>query len=105
MCRYYLGACAALLLIGSPLSAAAQGNPLGAANPLAGAAAGDPYVGSFSDGRLTLDAARILGVDDRLGSLEAGKLADVIVVGGNPLDDLDALERVQMVYKEGSRLV
>lgn len=58
MCRNYLGACAALLLIGSPLSVVAQGNPLGAANPLAGAPAGDPYVGSFSDGRLTLDAKR-----------------------------------------------
>ena len=58
MCRYYRGACAALLLIASPLSALAQGNPLGAANPLAGAASFDPYVGSFSDGRLTLVAER-----------------------------------------------
>ena len=47
----------------------------------------------------------IIGVEERVGSLEAGKLADVIVVGGNPLDDLDALEDVRMVYKEGSRLV
>jgi imidazolonepropionase-like amidohydrolase len=50
-------------------------------------------------------AAKLNSLEDKLGSLEAGKLADVIVVGGNPLDDLDALERVQMVYKEGSRLV
>jgi imidazolonepropionase-like amidohydrolase len=50
-------------------------------------------------------AAKLNSLEDKLGSLEAGKLADVIVVGGNPLDDLDALEDVQMVYKEGSRLV
>lgn len=35
---------------------------------------------------LTLDAAAILGVSDRVGSLEAGKLADLIVVEGDPLD-------------------
>jgi imidazolonepropionase-like amidohydrolase len=50
-------------------------------------------------------AAKLNSLEDKLGSLEAGKLADVIVVGGNPLDNLDALEDVQMVYKEGSRLV
>jgi imidazolonepropionase-like amidohydrolase len=50
-------------------------------------------------------AAKLNSLEGKLGSLEAGKLADVIVVGGNPLDNLDALEDVQMVYKEGSRLV
>lgn len=35
---------------------------------------------------LTLDAATILGVGDRLGSLEKGKLANIIVVDGDPLD-------------------
>jgi imidazolonepropionase-like amidohydrolase len=35
---------------------------------------------------VTLDAARIFGVDDRYGSLEAGKVANVIVTTGNPLD-------------------
>ncbi|MGE3174672.1 MAG: amidohydrolase family protein [Planctomycetota bacterium] len=34
---------------------------------------------------LTLDAARILGVDDRIGSLEAGKDADILILDGDPL--------------------
>ncbi len=50
-------------------------------------------------------AAKLNSLEDKLGSLEAGKLADLTVVAGNPLDDLDALEAVKMVYKEGSRLV
>ena len=35
---------------------------------------------------VTRDAARILGVDDRVGTLEAGKHADLFIVGGDPLD-------------------
>jgi imidazolonepropionase-like amidohydrolase len=49
----------------------------------------------------TIVPARYLGVDDRLGSVEAGKLADLVAVPGNPLDDVSALERVSFVMKEG----
>jgi imidazolonepropionase-like amidohydrolase len=49
----------------------------------------------------TIVPARYLGVDDRLGSVEAGKLADLVAVPGNPLDDVTALERVSFVMKEG----
>jgi len=45
--------------------------------------------------------AEILGWADRIGSLEAGKLADVVAVGGNPLADITATERVVLVMKEG----
>jgi imidazolonepropionase-like amidohydrolase len=46
-------------------------------------------------------AAALLGVDDRLGTLAAGKLADVVAVPGNPLDDIHATEHVSFVMKEG----
>ena len=39
----------------------------------------------------TANNARILGVDDRLGRVRAGYLADLIVVNGNPLEDLKVL--------------
>jgi imidazolonepropionase-like amidohydrolase len=50
-------------------------------------------------------AAQISRLGDRLGTLEAGKLADVVVVAGNPLDDLDALAGVSRTYVAGKRLV
>jgi imidazolonepropionase-like amidohydrolase len=36
----------------------------------------------------TINGARALGVSDKLGTLEAGKLADLFVVGGNPVADI-----------------
>jgi imidazolonepropionase-like amidohydrolase len=49
----------------------------------------------------TIVPARYLGVDDRLGSIETGKLADIIAVPGDPRDDIHVLERVQFVMKDG----
>jgi imidazolonepropionase-like amidohydrolase len=43
----------------------------------------------------TLNGAVYLGLDADLGSLEPGKLADVVVVGGNPLEDIRSSERVR----------
>jgi imidazolonepropionase-like amidohydrolase len=51
----------------------------------------------------TVNAADLLGVQDR-GLLEAGKLADIIAVPGNPLDDVAALQHVQWVM-HGGRVV
>lgn len=50
-------------------------------------------------------AARINRLQDRLGSLEPGKAADVIVVDGNPTIDLDAFHNVQMTFRDGRRLI
>jgi imidazolonepropionase-like amidohydrolase len=49
----------------------------------------------------TRNAAHVCGRDDQLGTLEPGKLADVIVVGGDPLSDLQAMETVVAVIKAG----
>ena len=48
----------------------------------------------------TTVAAALLGVDDR-GVLASGKLADIIAVPGNPLDDIKVMERVAFVMKDG----
>ena len=45
--------------------------------------------------------AEILGRFDELGTIEPGKLADLIVIDGNPLADIDALSRVDVVIKDG----
>ena len=49
----------------------------------------------------TMVAAEMMGTDDQVGSLEAGKLADIVAVPGNPLEDITALERVSFVMKDG----
>jgi Tol biopolymer transport system component len=50
---------------------------------------------------VTINAARMALVDKDLGSLEPGKLADLIVVRGNPLTDLRAAANVEVVMKNG----
>ena len=45
--------------------------------------------------------AEMLGWDDKLGTLEAGKLADIIAIKGNPLDNIDALKDVSFVMLGG----
>ena len=43
----------------------------------------------------------MLGISDELGSVESGKLADLIAVEGNPIKDITALQKVVFVMKEG----
>jgi imidazolonepropionase-like amidohydrolase len=49
-------------------------------------------------------AAELLGMKDQLGSIIAGKLADIIAVPGDPLNDIRQLERVDFVMKDGKRI-
>jgi imidazolonepropionase-like amidohydrolase len=49
----------------------------------------------------TINGARALGVADRLGSIEVGKLADLVVVNGNPLADIKASRDIRLVVKDG----
>ncbi|WP_125716462.1 metal-dependent hydrolase family protein [Pseudoalteromonas rubra] len=49
----------------------------------------------------TINSATLLKMQDKLGSLEAGKLADIIAVPGNPLEDIQVMETVTLVIKDG----
>jgi imidazolonepropionase-like amidohydrolase len=49
----------------------------------------------------TVNGANALGVADKLGSIEVGKLADLYVARGNPLDDIKTARNVQLVIKSG----
>lgn len=50
----------------------------------------------------TIDAARLMGWEDRVGSIAVGKFADLVVVRGDPLRDITALERIELVIKGGT---
>jgi imidazolonepropionase-like amidohydrolase len=49
----------------------------------------------------SVDAA-LLGVAERTGTLEAGKLADIVACPGNPLEDIRQVERIRFVMKDGA---
>lgn len=49
----------------------------------------------------TLDAATLLGTQDKVGTIEPGKLADIVAVHGNPLADITVIEKVDFVMKGG----
>src|SRR5207249_11469889 len=52
----------------------------------------------------TSNAARLLRADSRIGLVASGRDADLLVVDGNPLTDITALERVSMVVFKGERI-
>ena len=49
----------------------------------------------------TVTAARLIGMEDQLGSISAGKLADIVAVEGNPLEDISVLSDISFVMKDG----
>lgn len=54
---------------------------------------------------ITSDAARACRIEEDLGTLEKGKLADLLAVEGDPLEDLASLRRVKAVFKEGEKVI
>ncbi len=54
---------------------------------------------------VTRNAAAVLGLEETLGTLEAGKMADIVGVRGNPLEDIRALHRVTTVISRGRVLL
>jgi imidazolonepropionase-like amidohydrolase len=53
----------------------------------------------------TSSAAELMGLQDELGTLEAGKRADVVVVDGDPFDFSTLRDRIEQVWKDGARVV
>ena len=52
----------------------------------------------------TINSAKIIGLEDRLGTVKVGKLADLIVVDGKPDEDISVMyKHPYAVYKEGRR--
>jgi imidazolonepropionase-like amidohydrolase len=49
----------------------------------------------------TIRAAQLMGWEDRVGSVEPGKFADLIAVGDNPLENIRSLEHVAFIMKDG----
>jgi imidazolonepropionase-like amidohydrolase len=53
----------------------------------------------------TRSAAQLLGVDDQLGTIAEGKLADLVVLASDPYDFTDLADRVEQVWQDGRRAV
>ncbi|KQZ68322.1 amidohydrolase [Rhodanobacter sp. Root561] len=49
----------------------------------------------------TLNGARFMGVDKEIGSIDVGKTADLVLVKGNPADNIKDIENVVLVFKDG----
>lgn len=52
----------------------------------------------------TRNSARAAGMDKMTGTLEPGKIADILVVNGDPLKDVSAIKNVEMVLREGKEV-
>jgi imidazolonepropionase-like amidohydrolase len=50
---------------------------------------------------ITVNAAEMLGWQDKIGAIEPGKFADLVAVTGDPVIDITELERVRFVMKDG----
>ena len=51
---------------------------------------------------MSVNAATVIGRDKEIGTLEPGKLADIVLLDGDPLDNIESVLKVRLVIKEGS---
>jgi imidazolonepropionase-like amidohydrolase len=49
----------------------------------------------------TMNGARFMGEDKLIGSIEAGKAADLVLINGNPANNIKDIENVELVFKDG----
>ena len=52
----------------------------------------------------TSNPARFLGMEGRFGSVEPGKIADLVLLGGNPLEDIRNTQKIEVVVANGRLL-
>jgi imidazolonepropionase-like amidohydrolase len=52
----------------------------------------------------TVNAAKLLGADQRIGAIRAGLDADLLLVDGNPLQEIAATSRISLVVFKGERI-
>jgi cytosine/adenosine deaminase-related metal-dependent hydrolase len=62
---------------------------------------GDRYHVPRSPSIGTLNGATYLGLADRIGSIEVGKDADLVLVGGDPSQKITDIEAIETVFKDG----
>ena len=60
-----------------------------------------PHDAKSSPNAATQNAAHVCNLGDEIGTLEPGKIADILVVAGDPLHDLQALTDVRLVIHNG----
>ena len=63
------------------------------------------FTSSARTGATTRSAAQLLRVDKDLGTIEPGKLADLVIVSGDPYDFATLRDRVDEVWQSGKRVV
>ena len=49
----------------------------------------------------TRSASQLLGMEEKLGTIEPGKLADIVAVQGNPIEDIKQMASMRFVMKGG----
>ena len=52
----------------------------------------------------TRNSAQLLRIDDIVGTIEVGKLADIIMMDGNPVEDIWCIQKIERTYRSGCLL-